>query len=140
VTFTPLDPFVAEGFAEWLTEEILEKVLVDVPLIGFGEAEKRISLPQNDPHQLGYLLARTLARSLGDPRATRLLLIRAASNPELVLRDPRVRRAWSAHRGPDRAMSRRGEPVLIPQSVFTIEDGHPDLVQSQIIAPYIPRR
>ena len=140
VTFAPLDPFLAEGFAEWLTEEILAKVLVDFPLIGFGEAEKRLSLAQNDPHQLGYLLVRTLARSLGNAPATRLLLIRAAASPELVTRDPRVRRAWSTHRGPDRTIARRGEPVLIPQSVFTIEDGHPDLVQSQIIAPYIPRR
>jgi hypothetical protein len=140
VTFVPLDPFMAEGFAEWLTEEILQGVLQDFPLIGFGETEKRISLAQSDPHQLGYLLVRTLARTLGDPRATRLLLIRTASNPELVTRDPRVRRAWTAHQGTDRTIGRRGEPVLIPQSIFTIEDGHPDLVQSQIIAPYIPRR
>ena len=140
VTFVPLDPFLAEGFAEWLTEEILQSVLPDFPLIVFGEAEKRISLAQSDPHQLGYLLVRTLARTLGDPRATRLLLIRSASNPELVTRDPRVRRAWSTRQGTDRTMGRRGEPVLIPQSTFTIEDGQPDLVQSQIIAPYIPRR
>lgn len=140
VTIAPLDPFVAEGFAEWQTEEILANVLVDFPLVGFGEAEKRISLPQNDPHQLGYLLVRTLARTLGEPRATRSLVLRAASNPALVPGDPRIRRAWAAYRGPDRTMARRGEPVLIPQSVFTIEDYHPDLVQSQIIAPYIPRR
>lgn len=140
VIFVPLDPFMAEGFAEWQTEDILANVLADFPLIGFGEAEKRVSLPQNDPHHLGYLLARTLARTLGDSRATRALLLRAGSNPELVLGDPRVRRAWSGHRGPARTMARRGEPVLIPQAIFTVEDGHPDLVQSQIIAPYIPRR
>jgi hypothetical protein len=140
VTFAPSDPFLAEGFAEWLTEEILAPVLVNFPLVGFGEAEKRISLPQNYPHQLGYLRARTLARSLGDPRATRSLLIRAAPDPQLVTGDPRVRRAWAAQRGSDRIMGRRREPILIPESVFTIEDGHPDLVQSQIAAPYIPPR
>ena len=140
VTLTSPDPFLAEGLAEWLTEEILRPVLIDFPLIGFGEAEKRLSLPQNDPHQLGYLLARTLARSLGQVQATRLLLIRSAVHPDAVMRDARVRRAWATYQGADRAIARRGEPILIPQSIFTIEDGHPDVVQSEIIAPYIPRR
>ena len=140
VTFIQLDPFVAEGFAEWLTEVILENVLADFPLIGFGETEKRVSMPQNDPHQLGYLLVRALARTLGDVQATRLLLIRAAANPAIVASDPRIRRAWSAYRMSDRTMARRGEPWVLPMAVFTIEDWEPDLVQSQIIAPYIPRR
>jgi hypothetical protein len=37
-------------------------------------------------------------------------------------------------------MGRRSEPAVLPMAVFTIEDGQPDLVQSRIIAPYIPRR
>ena len=139
-TLIQLDPFLAEGFAEWLSEVTLAGVREDFPLFGFGEAEKRISLAQNDPHQLGYLIVRALAQSLNDVQATRLLLIRSGANPELVLRDPRIRRAWAAYRGPDRTMARRGEPLLLPMAVFTIEDGQPDLVQSQIIAPYIPRR
>jgi len=139
VTLIQLDPFLAEGFAEWLSEVILADVQEHYPLFGFGEAEKRISLPQNDPHQLGYLIVRALARTLTDVQATRLLLVRSAASPGLVLRDPRVRRAWSAYHGPDRTMARRSEPLLLPMVVFTIEDGEPDLVQSQIIAPYIPR-
>lgn len=138
-TLIQLDPFLAEGFAEWLSEVILAGVQDDFPLLGFGEAEKRISLPQNDPHQLGYLIVRALARTLDDVQATRLLLVRSAASPQLVLRDPRVRQAWSGYRGPDRTMARRSEPLLLPMVVFTIEDGEPDLVQSQIIAPYIPR-
>jgi hypothetical protein len=140
VTLVQLDPFLAEGFAEWMTEVILAGVVEEFPLFAFGESEKRISLAQNDPHQLGYLLVRTLARTLGDVQATRRLMVRSASSPDLVTRDPRVRRAWSGHRGADRTMTRRGEPLLLPMVVFTIEDGTPDLVQSQIIAPYIPRR
>jgi hypothetical protein len=140
VTYLPLDPFLAEGFAEWMTEIILEPAAAEFPLVGFGEAEKRISLPQNDPHHLGYLLARTLARALGDVLATRDLLVRAGSSPAAVVRDPRVRRAWASHRGSDRTMGRRSEPAVLPMAVFTIEDGQPDLVQSRIIAPYIPRR
>jgi hypothetical protein len=84
-------------------------------------------------------MVRTLARTL-DPRATRQRLIAAASSPEQVTRDPRVRRAWAAYHGTDRTMGRRGEPSLLPMAIFTVEDGFPDLVQSQIIAPYIPRR
>lgn len=140
LTLMQLDPFLAEGFAEWMSEVILASVVEEFPLFAFGETEKRLSLAQNDPHQLGYLLVRTLARTLGDVQATRLLMIRSASSPELVIRDPRVRRAWSAYRGADRNMARRGEPLLLPMVIFTIEDGTPDLVQSQIIAPYIPRR
>jgi hypothetical protein len=138
--FTQLDPYLAEGFAEWLTEVLLASALTEFPLVGLGEAEKRISLPQNDPHQLGYLLARTLAQTLGDVQATRALLIHAGPDPERVIRDSRVRRAWAAYNAPDRTIARRSEPTLLPMAVFTIEDGEPDLVQSQIIAPYIPRR
>ena len=135
-----LDPFLAEGFAEWLSEVILADAVNEFPLLGLGEAEKRVSLSQNDPHQMGYLMVRAVARTLNNVQATRLLLVRSASSPDLVLRDPRIRRAWVSHRGMDRMMNRRGEPLLLPMAVFTIEDGYPDLVQSQIIAPYIPRR
>lgn len=138
LTMTQLDPYLAEGFAEWLTEEILVPALGDFPLLAFGEAEKRVSLPQNDTHQLGYLMVRALARTLGNADATRQLLTRSVTDPLLILRDSRIGRSWSAYRGPDRTMARRTDPVLLPQAVFTIEDGEPDLVQSQIIAPYIP--
>lgn len=138
LALTLLDPFVAEGFAEWLTEVILAPALTDFPLLGFGESEKRVSLPQNDPHQLGYLMARALARTVGTVEATMSLLVRSASDPQLVLQDPRVRRAWAAHRSADRTLARRNEPTLLPLAVFTIEDGAPDLVQSEVIAPYIP--
>jgi hypothetical protein len=137
--FAPLNPFLAEGFAEWLTEVILESTAADFPLVSLGETEKRLSLAQNDPHHLGYLLARSLARTLGSSAATRQLLIRAGANPALVLRDPKVRSAWSTYRGRDQTMTRRAEAVLLPMVTFTIEDDEPDLVQSQIIAPYIPR-
>ena len=135
-----LDPFLAEGFAEWLSEVILSRAGDEFPLLSFGETEKRVSLTQNDPHHLGYLLVRTVAKTLRNVESTRHLLVRSAANPELIMRDPRVRRAWASHRGADRTLSRRGEPLLLPMAVFTIEDGYPDLVQSQIIAPYIPRR
>ncbi len=131
------DPFLAEGLAEWMTETILAPAVAEYPLLAFGETEKRISLPQNDPHNLGYLLVRTLARTLNDVEATRRLLVEATGDARVVVLDPRIRRAWSRFRGPDRPVARHGDPVLLPEAIFTIEDGEPDLVQSRIIAPYI---
>ena len=135
VEISQLDPFLAEGLAEWLTEEILGPALRDFPLLEFGEAEKRVSLPSSDPHQLGYILVRTLGRSLRDPRATLELLVRSGSDPARVVADPHLVRAWSQYAGPDRVIPRRGEPVLLPQATFTIEDGQPDLVRSEIFVP-----
>jgi hypothetical protein len=135
IVITQPDPFLAEGMAEWLTEQILAPALGDFPLVQFGEAEKRVSLTSNDPHQLGYLLVRTLAGAVGDPRSTLDLLIRFGSDPAPLVADRRLSRAWSGYRGADRVIPRRGGTVLVPQAVFTVEDGHPDLVESLIISP-----
>jgi hypothetical protein len=132
---TQLDPFLAEGLAEWLTEEMLAPVNLQFPLLLFGEAEKRASLSNDDPHQLGYIMVQSLARALGDPRATLDLLVRSGNDPALILADRRVSRAWSRYSAPDRLLQRRGDRVLLPQVVFTIEDNHPDLVESDILTP-----
>jgi hypothetical protein len=133
VMVSQLDPFLAEGMAEWATEEVLGPALVAFPLLGFGEAEKRVSLPTADPHLLGYIMVRTLARVLKTPSATLDLLTKAGGDPAQVVRDRRLSRAWAGRTGPDRVIPRRGEAVLIPQTVFTMEDGQPDLVQTEIL-------
>ncbi|MEO8198876.1 MAG: hypothetical protein ABI679_00010 [Gemmatimonadota bacterium] len=129
----PLDPFLAEGLAEWLTEVALAPAYQEYPFLAFGEAEKRVCLPDDNPHNLGYLMVRTLAGTLGDPLATVALLVRAGTTPEEVLRDHRVATAWGRFPGADRVFPRRGGPVLIPQVTFTVEDGEPGLVEFRII-------
>lgn len=128
-----LDPFLAEGFAEWLTEVILAPAFHEFPLLAFGEAEKRVCLPDDNPHNLGYLLVRTLAGALADVPATVAILVRDGTSPNDVLRDRRVLHAWSGFSGADRVVARRGDPVLIPQVEFTVDDGQPELIESRII-------
>lgn len=134
VVVRPLDPFLAEGLAEWLSEVALAPAIHDFPLLAFGEAEKRVCLPDDNPHNLGYLLIRTLAKTLKDVPATLAVLIRAGTGPDEVMRDRRLMTAWSRYTGADRVIPRRGESVLLPQVVFTIDDGQPELVESRIIA------
>src|SRR6185436_3814435 len=42
VRLTQLNPFLAEGLAEWAAEQILLPVSERYPLLRFGEAEKRL--------------------------------------------------------------------------------------------------
>ncbi len=130
-----LDPFIAEGMAEWLTEVILEPVSVDYPIVALGEAEKRVSLPDENPHHVGYRLVRVLAATLRDVPATMNLLIRGGSEPAVIMSDRRLVSAWSRFAGADRLISRRGGPVLVPQMLFTVEDAIPELLESRILGP-----
>jgi hypothetical protein len=121
--------------AEWLTEEILAPVAKEYPLIAFGEAEKRVSLPEENPHHLGYRLVRALAATLHEVPATLNLLLLGGSDPAIIMNDRRVVSAWGRLSGADRVIPRRGGPVLIPQVVFTVEDGATEVLESRILGP-----
>jgi hypothetical protein len=134
-----IQPYLAEGFAEWSTERILVPLVTRWPLLGLGELEKRAGLAHigtDDPHTLGYALVRALAGALPNPSVTTDLLLKYADHPSGVVAEPLLRRAWGKYRGtPDRNLATPGHRLLIPEVTFTIEDGFPDIIATRILIP-----
>jgi hypothetical protein len=139
-----VEPYLAEGFAEWSTERILGPLVERWPLLGLSELEKRAGLAlqsTNDQHALGYALVNELARVLKDPAATTRLLLRHPDAPSAIAREPRVRSVWAGHsRARDYFFAAPASRVLIPEVTFTIEDGYPDVLGSRILVPAGVRR
>ena len=53
------DPWLAEGFAEWATDEVLRPAGASAGYLRFTQSEKRLGIADtdpNDPHVLGYRL------------------------------------------------------------------------------------
>jgi len=131
VRLTQLNPYLAEGLAEWAAEQIMLPLSERYPLLRFGEAEKRLSLVEDNPHVLGYAMVRALEAVLRDPSATLTLLVKAA-DPAQVLRDQRVAAGWRTLTAPDRDLPRRGGVNLIPETRFQLIDDEPDVLETHI--------
>ena len=136
-----LNPWVAEGLAEWRAERILAPFTARFPLLGMAELEKRVRLARSRPddqHVLGYRMVRALSAAVPDDARVAALLERAAVDPSgsAVLSDPDVGRAWAAfRREPDRTITAPSRRALVPELTFTIEDEYPDLVRTRIVTP-----
>jgi hypothetical protein len=143
VTLPGVQPYVAEGFAEWSAERILSPVVSRWPLLGLGELEKRAGLAREgarDEHVLGYALVGQLAAVLHDPAATTRLLLRYAEDPVRIDTEPALRAAWRRHRGArDYVFAAAMRRVLIPEVTFTVEDGFPDVIATRILVPPSPK-
>lgn len=135
VRLTPLDPYLAEGLAEWWSQRIMEPWIERFPLLGLGEAEKRLSLPDDDPHVLGYRMVAALAQALGSDSETVAVLLRHADSPSQVLQDRRVVGAWGGQRGPDHTIPRRGSISIVPETIFRVIDREPEVVETRIKVP-----
>ena len=71
------DPWLAEGFAEWATEETLRPAATSGALLRFTQAEKRLAIADrdpDDPHPLGYRLIRAAANGRSVPVLRDLLV------------------------------------------------------------------
>jgi len=139
VTLIPGNPFISEGVAEWMAERILGPVAARHPLIAVGEPEKRAVMGRDepdDPHLLGYLIVRGLARSGISPGELIRLLVRHSDDPAGLLRETALARVLAPYRGAaDRTFPPTGYRVLIPETRFTIEDLYPDLLGVRIVVP-----
>jgi hypothetical protein len=134
-----VQPYLAEGFAEWSAERILAPVTERWPLLSLGELEKRADMVHrggDEQHVLGYALVQALALRLPNPSALTSLLLRHAEQPSRILADPSIRNSWRKYRGaPDRAVPGPAYGTLIPEVTFTVENGFPDVVASRILVP-----
>jgi hypothetical protein len=136
VTLRGADPYVAEGVAEWRTDQLLRPLAAAFPLLLAGEAEKRdrLSADSTEPHALGYQLVRALAQVMPDATARLDLLLAAADTPAVVTSRAATRSAWSRFAGSgDVAYGGVGRRALIPETTFTVEDGFPDAVSVRIV-------
>jgi hypothetical protein len=134
-----IEPYVAEGFAEWSSERIMAPMVARWPLLGLGELEKRAGLAQanaDDQHSIGYALVRSLAAELPGAAATTNLLLRNADRPSNLGKEAALRRAWRAYTGkPDRVFAVPASRILVPEVTFTIDGTFPEIVASRILVP-----
>jgi hypothetical protein len=117
-----LDPWLAEGFAEWATEETLRPVRSTVPLLLFTQAEKRLAgstRDSTDPHLLGYRLVRAAAKQAPVP-ALRDRLVAMLHDATLLARTLRFSGASTT---PPLTLSRPPNASVIPEVTFTWDDG-----------------
>jgi hypothetical protein len=137
VTLVPADPYVAEGFAEWQAERIMEPLVGRFPLLGLAEAEKRARLvleQADESHLLGLLLVRAVARALPREADVVELLLRRSASAQAVAAHPALARAWARHAGArERRIAAPTRRSVIPETTFTLEDGFPDVVGRRIL-------
>jgi hypothetical protein len=74
-------------------------------------------------------MMRALAAALGAPAAARALVLAHGDNPFAVAA---AVPAWQGVDVPDRDFPARGQRRLIPETIFTIEDGVGDVVGTRI--------
>lgn len=129
-----LDPWIAEGFAEWATEETLRPVRESAALLLFTQAEKRLALAARDPtdpHLLGYRLVRAAAAHTPS----------AALRDQLVLRlhDPaglaRLLHLSGPGTVPPLTLNRPPNASVIPEVTFTWDDGLAFDISRRLVIP-----
>jgi hypothetical protein len=131
------DPWLAEGFAEWATEETLRPVRASLPLLSLVDHEKRMALfggMSDDPHALGYRLVRAAVLRL--PRATRRDAVVARLHDAGAL--ARLAGFQDAGRKPPMVLRRPATAAVVPEITFTWDAGVADLVTRRLLLPPFP--
>jgi hypothetical protein len=126
------DLFLAEGLAEWMTERLLAPVLARTPIVGVGDAQKLTALAAvnpADPHVLGLRMMRALAAAAGSADSARSLVLAHADDPARVAA---AVPAWRDAATPAVAVPVRGQRRLVPETIFTVEDGVGDVIGARI--------
>ena len=130
--FVTSDLFLAEGLAQWMTERLLAPVLARAPIVGVGDAQKLAVLAADnpvEPHALGLQMMRVLTAATGSPDAARALVLAHADAPARVAAGVS---AWRGSEVPDRVVPTHGQRRLVPETIFTVEDGVGDVIGARI--------
>ena len=131
------DPWLAEGFAEWATEETLRPAAASTPLLLLLDAEKRMALwggMSEDPHALGYRLVRAAAARL--PAATRRsTFVTRLHDPAAVAR---LANFPAGARGAPLLLRRPVTAAVVPEITLTWDAGVADAVARRLLFPPYP--
>ncbi len=131
------DPWLAEGFAEWATEETLRPTRQSAPLLTFVDAEKRMALwggMSDDPHALGYRLVRAAVGRIPIGQYVKTLVI--------YLHDPTGLASMASFGtlvGTSPLLLRRPMTLaVIPEITFTWDAGVADFPTRRLLFPLFP--
>ena len=131
------DPWLAEGFAEWATEESLRPVRTSLPLLTLVDFEKRMTLHDGmseDPHAMGYRLVRAAAARL--PRATRRDALVARLHDAGAV--ARLARFADSPQGTPLLLRRPVTAAIVPEITFTWDAGVADQPLRRLLLPPFP--
>lgn len=131
------DPWLAEGFAEWATEETLRPARGSVPLLTLLDTEKRMALwggMSDDPHATGYRLVRAVAGRLRPAvrRATLVATLHSPASAVRLARFPIVPRAMPL------LLRRPVTAAVVPETTFTWDAGVADQPVRRLLLPPFP--
>jgi hypothetical protein len=127
------DPWLAEGLAEWATEETLRPAGTSAALLRFMQAEKRLAIMvrnAEDPHVIGYRLIRGLASGRSMP-SVREGLVATLHDPALAAR----RFNLSAGAQPALVLHRPANLAVIPGITFTWDEGSVFDLSRRLVIP-----
>jgi len=128
------DPWLAEGFAEWATEEVLRPAGVSSAFLRFTQAEKRLGIADlNDPHLLGYRLIRGAARTRRVPAFRDLLVQDLHDLPAFA----RAVGLPANGRGGAIVLQRPATAIVIPEVTFTWDEGTAFELSRRLVIPNI---
>ncbi len=134
------DPWLAEGFAEWATEETLRPALAAVPLLTLLDTEKRMALwggMSDDPHATGYRLMRAAAARLR-PAVRRATLVATLHDPASVVR---LAAFPAVSQEVPLLLRRPVTAAVMPEITFTWDAGVADQpVRRLLLPPFPPER
>ncbi|MGH7592352.1 MAG: hypothetical protein ACRELE_00645, partial [Gemmatimonadales bacterium] len=134
LTLRELDPWLAEGFAEWATEETLRPARVAGALLLFSQAEKRLAVAtrdSTDPHILGYRLVRAAAGRT-TVAALRERLVADFHDAAALARALHLS---GASRTRTLVLSRPPNASVIPEVTFTWDDGFAFDMSRRLVLP-----
>ncbi|MES1259904.1 MAG: hypothetical protein ABUL71_04850, partial [Gemmatimonadota bacterium] len=128
------DPWLAEGFAEWATDEVLRPAGVSAAFLRVTQAEKRLGIAEsdpNDPHVLGYRLVRGMAHGRR-AAAFRDLLVGSLHDLGGLARAVGL---GGVGRGPMIMLQRPATAVVIPEVTFTWDEGTATDLSRRLVIP-----
>ncbi|MEZ4378238.1 MAG: hypothetical protein R3B35_08140 [Gemmatimonadales bacterium] len=128
------DPWLSEGAAEWITEQVLAPAATMTPVFAFTEAEKRLSLGADRPedtHVLGYLLVRSAATRVPDARTMRDLLVTHLAEPGRLATALRLDGAVSF------TLPRPNTLMVIPEMLVLFDAGTVADLSRRLIVPLL---
>jgi hypothetical protein len=111
------NPWLAEGLAEWATDQVLRRAGRPGAWLRFTQAGKRVALADDapdDPHLLGYQLVEALAAHASADRV-RDRLVAALSDPAALAREFGLA---TSRRAPAREVLHAATATVIPEVSF----------------------